>query len=118
MARPLEAPEGVAADAMICQLTELLKEDPLFDVVSPEAEPACLAKNVVRFCFTGAGAYGMPPSKVIFFYIVCVIFVVLFSFFVAFFFGTCLYCTFFSLFLLYLWYFICLFFALFVFLLF
>ncbi|CAM9206570.1 unnamed protein product [Scytosiphon promiscuus] len=44
------------------RLVSLLAEDPLFDAVPREAEPAC-APNVVRFRFTGAGAYGIPPSQ-------------------------------------------------------
>ncbi|CAM9589509.1 unnamed protein product, partial [Hapterophycus canaliculatus] len=44
------------------RLMSLLAEDPLFDAVPREAEPAC-APNVVRFRFTGAGAYGIPPSQ-------------------------------------------------------
>lgn len=47
----------------IARLAALLEEDPLFDMVPRDAEPAC-APNVVRFRFTGAGAYGIPPSQV------------------------------------------------------
>eukprot|EP00752_Nemacystus_decipiens_P009672 g8641.t1 len=44
------------------RLTKLLEEDDLFDAVPREAAPKC-APNVVRFRFTGAGAYGIPPSQ-------------------------------------------------------
>ncbi|CAB1102767.1 unnamed protein product [Ectocarpus sp. CCAP 1310/34] len=44
------------------RLMRILEEDPLFDSVSCEATPSC-AKHVVRFRFTGAGAYGVPPTQ-------------------------------------------------------
>ncbi|CAN0314857.1 unnamed protein product [Pylaiella littoralis] len=44
------------------RLAALLAADPLFDAVPREAMPAC-APNVVRFRFTGVGAYGIAPSQ-------------------------------------------------------
>ncbi|CBN73919.1 conserved unknown protein [Ectocarpus siliculosus] len=44
------------------RMTRILEDDPLFDPVPREATPSC-AQHVVRFRFTGAGAYGIPPSQ-------------------------------------------------------
>ena len=43
---------------------ELLAEDPMFEAVPREAEPAC-PPNVVRFRFTGRGVYGITPAQVL-----------------------------------------------------
>eukprot|EP00903_Cladosiphon_okamuranus_P012931 g12074.t1 len=60
-------PYGGGAAAPACEeeaarLMKLLEGDDLFDAVPRQAAPAC-APNVVRFRFTGAGAYGIPPSQ-------------------------------------------------------
>lgn len=52
-----------ACEKEAARLAKLLEEDELFDAVPREAEPRC-APNVVRFRFTGTGAYGIPPSQV------------------------------------------------------
>lgn len=57
------SPEGKDKEEAT-RLADLLEKDALFDAVPREATPTC-APNVVRFRFTGAGAYGIPPSQVL-----------------------------------------------------
>ncbi|CAN0079027.1 unnamed protein product [Ectocarpus sp. 4 AP-2014] len=54
---------GCSAEKETERLMRILEDDPLFDPVPCEATPPC-AQHVVRFRFTGAGAYGVPPSQV------------------------------------------------------
>lgn len=55
---------GPQEEVEACRLMkEILLKDPLFDAVPGTAHPPC-PSNVVRFRFTGAGAYGIPPSLV------------------------------------------------------
>lgn len=56
-------PKGQAFDAELSRVGELLKGDMLFDQVPANAQPMC-PPHVVRFRFTGRGAYGIPPSQV------------------------------------------------------